>query len=416
VTGELPPFDGEGEPLLVPVDEGEPLLVPIEPTPAPAPAAPQAAPPPPRVEPATGAADPLVQAAPFLPIALAALLGLQWALPMAAPPVFAQIAAGLVRGSQPFVATLPLLLGALPWAAYLALHLSQARLLRARGRFAWSDEAVTARALVPGYNVLGSASLFAAEGEALAALGAAPAAAGELRAAGLAASAAAATTFGLQLVAVALFPSGQAGLGADVLGAFIQLLAVVTLVVRLFVLLRLRAATRQVLGMAPVPAPGAPRGPALAAVRGPALGLVLCVVGLFAARWVYENHGLRPPLKPPPAALPPPIPALAPRPAPALVAAAAAAPGPADPFARKGAPPPRAGFTDQTLLGGRPVAWWQSRLELLRGRTDPEGRELYQLTADRAVANGLEVKEVDGALRVYPSEALRAALAEEPAP
>jgi hypothetical protein len=52
--------------------------------------------------------------------------------------------------------------------------------------------------------------------------------------------------------------------------------------------------------------------------------------------------------------------------------------------------------------GGRPLAWWNERLTRLRAEGPPA---LYELTVERARANGLRVVEQDAAVRVEPAEA-----------
>ena len=81
--------------------------------------------------------------------------------------------------------------------------------------------------------------------------------------------------------------------------------------------------------------------------------------------------------------------------------AAAAAPAPAAPAVRAPAPLP-AGPVEpaRELFGGRTPQWWQQRLEQLSARADPEGRELWEWTLGRARANGLQVAEEGGRVRV----------------
>ncbi len=59
----------------------------------------------------------------------------------------------------------------------------------------------------------------------------------------------------------------------------------------------------------------------------------------------------------------------------------------------------------EVLVAGRAVAWWRERLAALHARSDDEGRRLYALTRERAIANGLQVEEA-GALVVQASSDL----------
>lgn len=81
------------------------------------------------------------------------------------------------------------------------------------------------------------------------------------------------------------------------------------------------------------------------------------------------------------------------------VAAAPAAP--AAPVVAPAAPLP-AGPVEpaRELWGGRPAAWWQERLDALAARGDPEARELREWTLSRARANGLQISEEAGRVRV----------------
>jgi hypothetical protein len=72
---------------------------------------------------------------------------------------------------------------------------------------------------------------------------------------------------------------------------------------------------------------------------------------------------------------------------------------PAPPPAPVAAPPAAApadelpSQTSRRYAGGRPIAWWSTRLAELRRDGPPE---LYRLTLERARLNGLEVVEREG--------------------
>jgi hypothetical protein len=71
-------------------------------------------------------------------------------------------------------------------------------------------------------------------------------------------------------------------------------------------------------------------------------------------------------------------------------------------------PPPAPAFETELhakhLFGGRTVASWSDRLTKLRARGDGEGRVLFALTKERALANQLLIEErADGVLvRISP--------------
>jgi hypothetical protein len=123
---------------------------------------------------------------------------------------------------------------------------------------------------------------------------------------------------------------------------------------------------------APPPPSPPPRGRWLAA-GGVVLALALAG-GVAAVRWREPASAAAP-------AAPAPV-------------AAAPVPGPSGPVE-----------PTRELFGGRTPEWWQERLEQLAARGGPEARELREWTLNRARANGLQVAEEGGQVRVTASGA-----------
>jgi hypothetical protein len=358
-------------------------------------------------------------ALPYLPLALGTVLVFQQLLPDSVPPAFLRLTVALARGRPSGIGPAELLLGLVPWALFLALQLGLARLLRVHGQLGLGDGRVAAMVLVPGYNVLGTAQLFSLEGAAMARLGAGPGTLpAELRVGGLAAAIMGAAVVGLSILEVAVW-RGSGWASPLLLGTLASILGLGTLVVRLLLLVRLHAAIRPI---AALPTPAEPLlvpvhevWPAWAVASS--VALCLLVPGLVRLAqppppgpdWPDAPAELAP--GPSPAQARPESPASQDAAAPAVESAPSASAASTGPPKEATSPAPARipaapCITEDWLAGGRPISWWTRRLELLRARSDPDGRALYQLTTERALANDLSILEEGAGVRAAPSEAL----------
>lgn len=133
-----------------------------------------------------------------------------------------------------------------------------------------------------------------------------------------------------------------------------------------------------------------------------------CVLSLSGAVWAALAR--RAPADPAPAAardaLPPSLDPPAVRRA--VIANAPAPAAAAGAFATE----PRPAIPSDMLFGGRPVRWWEQRLEQLASRTDEEGRRVYLATRRRAAAHDLVASERSGHLVLEPNEKLARTLRE----
>lgn len=298
---------------------------------------------------------------------------------------------------------------AIPWVLFLAVHLLQVRVLRRLGGFPYSDRQVALMALLPGYNLRGAVELFSAQGEAMERLGAARHVGLELRAAAAMASGLAVAQALILLRVLRPFDAVPALVAAPAAARSVFFLTLTVLFLRLYVLARVELAMRPLVASGRAAAlrekPPTAAPPGLPGLRSAAAAVVLALAAAgFALKPIPRLAGEL--AAAPVAGASPSVAGAVPEvtlPVPAAAAAPAQAPRAPEP------PSLPTGY----LLAGRPVEWWRDRLTLLRARSDDAGHRMFELTRERAVANGLIVMEREGRVAVEPSPALVAAAREE---
>jgi hypothetical protein len=356
--------------------------------------------------------------------ALAAVLVLQFFLRGFAPTVF-DIVVALIQASGSGVCGTACDMGVssvIPWGVFLGAHFLQIRVLRRLGPFPYSNGQVVLMALLPGYNLYGSVALFSAQAEAMERLGGGRSLGFEIRAATAMASGLAVALIVVSARAIRpLLMSPEAPNAGNLpgTGSSIMILSLVLLLLRLYVLARLQIAHRLVLAQRSAPLPAEASLPTTLGLPGArtsvaTTGLALLAGGLALFVPPTSAWKARPPI-PTPTATATVVTAAAPHRL-ASGGAVSTSEGPADAnagAAAPAAPEPPPSLPSGYLLAGRTVDAWRERLSLLRARNDEEGKRLFTLTRDRAVANGLLVTERDNVLQIEPSaERIAAARAE----
>lgn len=362
---------------------------------------------------------------------LAAVLVIQVFLGSIAPSLlFTLLGHSRVSGVNALaVDPMPLVAGSIPWLVFLGAHLSHIRFLRRLGPYPYTDGQVVLMALLPGYNLVGSVELFASQGALMERLGGGRGLGLQLRAAGSAASGLAVAEVVLRarvLGAAVLDPSLAPSTAAPGTVRALLLVSLALLLVRLIVLSRLQLATRALLAAHRAGAlPALEQRPGLPGARSSLAAVALTLVAGWIALALPPFARRDEPSRPVSSARAPgkraaparTAPETPPSPPPPEVAPVEPSPGPAkastELAAAASAPPAPPVLPPGYLLGGRTLYWWQERLRSLRSRSDDAGQRLFELTRERASANGLVVTGDGGELRVEASsDRIAAALAE----